>query len=816
MTRKKWIALMLGLALSCTSAAAMAACGDTSESSPASSSSESSSEAPETVEYNVKFDSRGGSGVETQTVEKGKKATKPADPTREGYTFVEWQLNGNKYTFENAVMSDITLTAKWEKNGPQKFTVTFVAESATFSTVEVVEGNQVIAPIEVPEREGYVFDGWLLDGESYDFATPVTGALTLTAKWVNLYVVTFDVGEGTAVSPVTVKDGGVVVAPNEVPVREGYIFDGWTLNGEAYDFATPVTGDFTLTAKWANAYTVTFDVGEGTPVDPITVKDGEVVTAPVTTKTAHKVTGWLCNGESYDFTTPITSNIVLTAVWGKTPFTTDQIGVRINGWNMTSSADYMTKSVGANGEMVIGTKFQANATYSPALVLQNLQEKAYYQSLMEEGYTTFTFNLAVEGDTTDLYVFGKKVTTFAKNTAGEYVISIDMNVLVSYYDTMSTIATSPNQVGQASSITAKFITWKSPENEWSATRNYTFTISNVEYRKDALVSNNIGARINGWNMSTNADYMTMNVGENGEMIIGAKFQANATYSPALVLQNLKEKAYYEGLKADGYTALTFNLKVEGDVTDLYVFGKKVTTFAKNTDGAYVISIDTNVLVSYYDTMSTIATSPNQVGQASSINAKFITWKSPADDYASVRNYTFTISNVEYRKGALVSNNIGSRINGWNMSTNSDYMTINVGENGEMVIGAKFQANATYSPALVLQNLQEKAYYEGLIADGYTVLTFNLKVEGDVTDLYVFGKKVTTFAKNTDGAYVISIDTNVLVSYYDTMSTIATSPNQVGQASSINAKFITWKSPADDYSSVRNYVFTISNATFSNV
>ena len=79
-------------------------------------------------------------------------------------------------------------------------------------------------------------------------------------------------------------------------------------------------------------------------------------------------------------------------------------------------------------------------------------------------------------------------------------------------------------------------------------------------------------------------------------------------------------------------------------------------------------------------------------------------------------------------------------------------------------------------------------------------------------MYVFGHALSDFAEE-NGVYTITIDTQHFVTYYDTLNTIATSDAAVGQASSINAKFITWKSPADDWATVRNYVFTISGTAF---
>ena len=63
--------------------------------------------------YTVTFDSNGGSAVDAQTVALGDKATEPADPTREGCTFLGWTLNGADYDFDSKVTSNITLVAKW-------------------------------------------------------------------------------------------------------------------------------------------------------------------------------------------------------------------------------------------------------------------------------------------------------------------------------------------------------------------------------------------------------------------------------------------------------------------------------------------------------------------------------------------------------------------------------------------------------------------------------------------------------------------------------------------------------------------------------
>lgn len=73
------------------------------------------------VQVLVKFDLNGGSGyIASQEIPAGHLATRPTDPTRTGYTFVEWQLNGMTYNFNNPVTKDITLVAIWKENTPVK------------------------------------------------------------------------------------------------------------------------------------------------------------------------------------------------------------------------------------------------------------------------------------------------------------------------------------------------------------------------------------------------------------------------------------------------------------------------------------------------------------------------------------------------------------------------------------------------------------------------------------------------------------------------------------------------------------------------
>lgn len=77
---------------------------------------EGTSEVVDAKTYKVTFDSAGGSTINSQTIKEGSKAKAPQNPTKEGFSFVEWDLNGNKYNFNNKITKDITLVAKWQES----------------------------------------------------------------------------------------------------------------------------------------------------------------------------------------------------------------------------------------------------------------------------------------------------------------------------------------------------------------------------------------------------------------------------------------------------------------------------------------------------------------------------------------------------------------------------------------------------------------------------------------------------------------------------------------------------------------------------
>ncbi len=95
-------------------------------------------------------------------------------------------------------------------------------------------------------------------------------------------------------------------------------FLGWYVGDTKFDFSSKITSNTILTAKYqeeAKEYTVTFDTDGATPIDPVTVKENEVVAKPATDpkKDEYRFVEWQLNGVAYDFTQKVTSDITLVA-----------------------------------------------------------------------------------------------------------------------------------------------------------------------------------------------------------------------------------------------------------------------------------------------------------------------------------------------------------------------------------------------------------------------------------------------------------------------------------------------------------------------
>ena len=188
--------------------------------------------------YTVTFQSEGGSEVASQ-IRANTPADRPADPTKEGYTFIGWYNGESEWNFETPVTADLTLTAKWQVN---QYTITFKPENGGQDIVIKQDyGTAITAPAN-PTKTGYTFAGW-------DKTIPTTMPaedMTITAQWqVNQYTITFKPENGGQDIVIKQDYGTAITAPAN-PTKTGYTFAGW-------DKTIPTTmpaENMTITARW--------------------------------------------------------------------------------------------------------------------------------------------------------------------------------------------------------------------------------------------------------------------------------------------------------------------------------------------------------------------------------------------------------------------------------------------------------------------------------------------------------------------------------------------------------------------------------------
>ena len=210
--------------------------------------------------YIVVFDSDGGSDVPDQTVSAGGQVSVPDEPVKSGNQFVGWHLvtgdgmAAEAFDFSTSIRSDITLKAKWD---PILYTVIFDSNGGSEVGPQVVpEGGKIVQP-KVPVKSFYLFAGWHLvteDGivaEEFDFSNAVDSDITLKARWILIYTVTFDSDGGTAVKEQTIQYGKTAEKP-DAPTKEGYIFAEWWREEQFFNFGTPITRSVALKAKWVD------------------------------------------------------------------------------------------------------------------------------------------------------------------------------------------------------------------------------------------------------------------------------------------------------------------------------------------------------------------------------------------------------------------------------------------------------------------------------------------------------------------------------------------------------------------------------------
>ena len=204
----------------------------------------------------VQFDLNGGEGtIPAQEVVHGEKIGKPKDPTREGYEFLGWYVDGEPWSFVGYVAtSDMTLTAKW-KGSLVSYKVEHYKQISEGQGYALIDSQTYYGTTETQVTaalQAYV--GYELNlGLSNTVGVVLSdGSLILKAYYdVNMLTVQFDLNGGEGTIPAQEIVYGEKATKPDDPVRLGYNFLGWYVDDEQWSFVGyTVTDEMTLTARW--------------------------------------------------------------------------------------------------------------------------------------------------------------------------------------------------------------------------------------------------------------------------------------------------------------------------------------------------------------------------------------------------------------------------------------------------------------------------------------------------------------------------------------------------------------------------------------
>ncbi len=373
----------------------------------------------EVTYYTVTFDSMGGSGVDSQTINRGYKVTEPTAPTRDGYTFKGWykDISGTfAWEFdEDVVTGNVVLYAKWEKVGstaPEKYSIAFNMLGHGEAPTGLTDVTALPNPLPtVDDVEGWHFVGWYLEENCTtpaEAGKAISANTTLYAKWEikeepapEKYSIAFNMlGHGEAPTGLT----DVTALPNPLPTVddvEGWHFVGWYLDEECDTLATAgktLSSNVTLYAKWIEksdvpaTVKITFNSNGGSNVSAVNATIGEKLQKPTPdpVKDGYSFIGWFKDAEcSEDKKFSFDEEVITKAI-------TLYAGWELSEYKVTFSGTSLKPQIVPVGEKVTKPADPVKANYTFV---------GWYEDA--EFTKEFDFNTILNGSTPAVTIYAK-------------------------------------------------------------------------------------------------------------------------------------------------------------------------------------------------------------------------------------------------------------------------------------------------------------------------------------------------------------------------------------------------------------------------
>lgn len=305
------------------------------------------------------------------TVKPGDKITAQNRPilikNRPGYSFVGWKLStatdDTPFDFDNTEINiaegaerKLTFVPMWNKIDYQITYNGITDDPNAVSTIcnynengELADSCKFpeISELNVTKRDGYNFAGWTTDGNGKIIYLPgsslesilgVESDIKLYALWNQKELnITYDLNGGSFndISKVVTKFTSNSTINLVAPVRTGYKFTGWTLDGSSFDgtISSDINDNITLVAQWdVINVKIIYELNNGSAeiTNPNFDYNDTVTTNVIPKRDGYDFIGWrTTNGYIFTANTKLTDiesyatgnadngyNVTLTAKWG--------------------------------------------------------------------------------------------------------------------------------------------------------------------------------------------------------------------------------------------------------------------------------------------------------------------------------------------------------------------------------------------------------------------------------------------------------------------------------------------------------------------
>jgi uncharacterized repeat protein (TIGR02543 family) len=294
------------------------------------------------ISYSISYNVNGGTGSVADatytTGAAGVTLNNGSSLTRSGYDFAGWKNVGGTTVSTSAYTptDNVTVYAIWN---PKSIAVTYdkgIATTTTaFPTATTVDFganltlSSVVDVSTTISSTNYLFAGWAINGVTYKsgdtYRVSSEAPITITAQWLRLFDVRYNVNGGTLATNDLVTDAECVTAGlcidtqvitlNVAPARSGFTFNGWTNQGGTLvaDSDPALAGiqtgltdsNYIFYANWtANTYTITFAAGAGSNGNAAAITDAHGAIVQLAPSTGYSLagsifTGWLIGGVTY-------------------------------------------------------------------------------------------------------------------------------------------------------------------------------------------------------------------------------------------------------------------------------------------------------------------------------------------------------------------------------------------------------------------------------------------------------------------------------------------------------------------------------------